>query len=166
MSASNFYTQDDFPLYALMPSEFAVNFCTNCDTYFAHDETACPCCGSTNIEEREDEWEYYDLAHDIMHDLEELNNGLTFFEVKALSGYYEGLQLYVEHLHYDDIKEIDNDDAHYFFDCCRSVCLRKYRSEYNRLLKILKQFAEEHCMIQLAVSARFSNGETWYSKVS
>lgn len=49
---------------------------------------------------------------------------------------------------------------------CRSEMLRKYKAAGNMIRRELNKARKELGMMELAISARFSNGETWYTKVA
>lgn len=68
-------------------------------------------------------------------------------------------------LYAHDLDEYDNYECHYYFDCCRSVAIRKFKREINKVNRILKKLAKDYGFVELAVTARFSNGETWYAAV-
>lgn len=74
-----------------------------------------------------------------------------------------GVQFYVEEKH--DPNEYDNDDCHYYFDVCRSVAIRRYNSEINKINRILKMLAKEYGFDEVYCSAVFGNGEAVYTKV-
>lgn len=60
---------------------------------------------------------------------------------------------------------LDNDDCHYYFDVCRSVAIRRYNSEINKINRILKMLAKEYGFDEVYCSAVFGNGEAIYTKV-
>jgi hypothetical protein len=109
---------------------------------------------------------------DIMKDLEEENAGLLFHEITIESGYYEGLQLYVTLTHAADNagltengpEYVDNESTRYYLDLCRSAAIRKYEAEQRKVNRILAKIGRAYGMDKLAIYARFSNGETWYTK--
>ena len=138
MATGNFVTMDDFPLYV------------------------------SNEEQNEaDDFEQMELCSMIQDELDDFNADLLFFKVSLKSGYYEGIQFYVEDK-YDFGKYMeswDNYDCQYYFDMCRSVTIRKYTSEINKVNRFLKSIAKKYGFIKLEVSARFSNGEVIYTRV-
>lgn len=109
------------------------------------------------------------MAEDMQHLADEINKTLEYFKVEVKDGYYSDLQFVVRT--YDDLdfdREspycIDNEDAHYYFDECRSKVLRKTDAEKRKVYKWLKSlkdqgFTELHC------DGVFSNGEAVYSRV-
>ena len=109
---------------------------------------------------------------DILRDLEEENTGLLFHEISIESGYYDGLQLYVTLTHAADHagftengpEYADNESTRYYLDLCRSAAIRKYEAEQRKVNKLLAKIGRAYGMDKLAIYARFSNGETWYTK--
>ena len=105
-------------------------------------------------------------------ELDEINRCLLFHEISIISGYYVGIQLYVELNHAADNagftdagpEYLDNESARYYFDLCRSAAIRKYESEQRKINRILEKIGRAYGMDKLAIYARFSNGETWYTK--
>lgn len=111
-----------------------------------------------------DEWERAkSLAEDFTYDL-------TFHDVTIESGYYGGFQFYVEE-RYSNIFDLDkdsrycitNEDAHEYFDMCRSKAIRAADAEKRKIAKWLEKLTE-HGFKVLIVTARFSNGETHYAE--
>lgn len=139
MSTANFRSLEGFPLYA-----------------FVEDQE------SDAFDEFESAYKYgaINTAAQVM------NEYLYFHQICARPGYYEGVQFYVEEKfeHSQDWSDWDNEDTHYYFDMCRSKTVRKYNSEVNRLKREMKKRAKELDMQEFTVAARFSNGETWYSR--
>lgn len=149
MSTANFYTMENFPLY-----------CIGDDAFYYEDEE-----GKEYYDEDEAQY-FYDNLTEI---LEGINNNLLFHKITLKSGYYSGMQFYVEEIHdtLEDLKKYwNNEDCKYQFDLCKSQTIRKYQSEINKINKILKKLAKEHGFNKYGVSAKFSNGEVWYTKVS
>ena len=111
---------------------------------------------------------------DVLRDLEEINAGLLFHEISIKSGYYAGLQLFVELNNAADYagftedgpEYLDNESAREYFDLCRSHAIRKYEAEQRKINKILAKIGGAYGMDKLAIYARFSNGETWYTKTA
>ena len=134
MGAANFWSMDNFPIYA-------------------------------NMEEMDwiEEHEFYSSLKEIV---DEFNYDLLFFKVSLKSGYYEDVQFYVEDKEdfgkYMD--EFTNEDCHYYFDVCRSVAIRKYHSEINKINRWLKKTSKEWGFTELGIVGRFSNGEVIYRK--
>lgn len=148
MSTGNFVTMKDFPLYAKDDEEFIIR--DKKGNYLGLDN-----------------WEIEDFICYLSEELDNINSDLMFYEISLKHGYYSGIQFYVnEKYEYEDIKKWwDNSDCKSEFDLCKSNTLRKYDREFNKVNKILKRLAKKYRFENYYVSARFSNGETWYSKV-
>lgn len=103
---------------------------------------------------------------------EEFTSGLTFHKVTAIGGYYTSFQFYVEEAYsnyFDLDKEseycIGNEDAHYYFDMCRSKALRAADAEKRKIEKWLHGLTKMGYN-EVVCTARFSNGEASYSVVT
>ena len=95
---------------------------------------------------------------------------LVYHNISIKSGYYCGFQFYVSEKHEDlfDLDKaseycIDNEDAHYYYDKCRSKVLRSADSEKRKIRRWLESLKKEGFHI-LVVKAVFSNGEVWYDE--
>lgn len=93
----------------------------------------------------------------------DVNGSLTFHKISVESGYYSGVQFYVETT--DDPTEMDNEDCRYYFDMYRSVAIRRYNSEVNKVCRILWKLAKEYGFDELYLRARFGNGAALYGQV-
>lgn len=165
MSAANYKTMDNFPLLA---KEFVVHekSCSVCGAYQTNEENeVCECCGG-ELEETSyiDSDSMQEAFADIQKRLGDLNQTLLFHKVSAESGYYYGLQLYVEEKH--NPNDYDNDDCRYYFDMCRSVAIRRYNSEVNKLRRMLRRLGAEFGFEELVCMDVFSNGEAYYEHVA
>ena len=137
MVTGNFVTMENFPLYV-----------------------------SNEAQNEADDFEQIELCDMIQEELDDFNTDLLFFKVSLKSGYYVGVQFYVEDK-YDFGKYMDswdNYDCRYHFDMCRSVTIRKYASEINKVNKFLRNIAKKYEFQKLEVLARFSNGEVIYGR--
>ena len=92
---------------------------------------------------------------------------LQFHDIEIKSGYYSGLQLYVNDNKdgYGIPEENDNYTCNMVWNTCRSKAIRAYKSEVNKVKKILKEIAKRTGMTQLECIGIFSNGEAVYRKV-
>lgn len=108
-------------------------------------------------------WETEDVYRDLERVLDELNDGYLFHEVKVASGYYTGLQFYVEENF--DPNEMDNEDCRYEFDLYRSQAIRRYESEQNKITRTLRKLAGEHGFREYYCAGVFGNGEAIYNEV-
>ena len=175
---SNFVSNDgDFPLVVYIA-----------ETYRVDDETG------EETDERDydaEQWEYDD-AYDSAKDLaDEMNIPLSKegyrrsldggyynmpYSVGITSGYYEGIQIQIEDNLYFDPEEIANDeglldDFEYAEDqadydrVVKEVEERVTNEWETRINEYLNKLCSDYGWMKLGVSARFSNGETWYSKI-
>ena len=106
---------------------------------------------------------YYDIynGYDGFKEvMEELNDNLTFHEITFKSGYYDGVQLYVEEK--ENPHELDNEDCRYYYDMCRSQAIRKYDAEIRKINKWMDKVATQHGWKELYCLGIFSNGEAIY----
>lgn len=167
MSAANFCTMRDFPLFAKDYYEDTKR-CPECGAIMSEDATECEFCECNELEDYRyfDECAAYDDNEIIGAALDSFNYELMFHKVKLRSGYYTGVQFYVEVEH--DLAEEDytNDDCHYYFDCCRSVAYRKYEAEIRKINRKLAALGKEYGFQEYVCIARFSNGEARYDLAS
>lgn len=140
MSTPNFKTMENFPLFVL-------------DTDSV-DEDGC---------EVMDWWEVEMLCRKLQTVLDDFNYDFLFHKISLESGYYSGLQFYVEEL--NDPNELDNEDCRYEYDLCRSVAIRRYNSEINKVNRALRKLATENGFEEYYCAAIFSNGEAIYYPV-
>ena len=117
----------------------------------------------------DDEFEIEDEYFLAKHLANSMSQSLKYHNVTVVSGYYYGFQFYVDEKYssqFDLSKEseycIDNDDAHYYFDMCRSEVIRKADAEKNRIRKWLERIAVEYGYEILVCVGIFSNGEAIY----
>lgn len=113
------------------------------------------------------ELDYYD-AENLA---EAFSENLKYYTVSIRSGYYYGFQFYVEEKyteHFDlDPRSrycLDNDDAHYYFDCCRSMALREAAAEKRKIRRWLLEIAAHNPYEVLECIGIFSNGEAVYRR--
>lgn len=165
MSAPNFRIMRDFPLFA---KEFYVEAkqCPACGAIQDAQNERCEFC-DTNEELEDccyfDDVECEDVCDIIRSELDDLNSEYMFHKITLESGYYSGVQLYVEVEHDLHGYDYDNDECHYYFDCCRSVAYRKYQSEINKINRKLSNLAKRYGFDELVCTGWFSNGETRFS---
>ena len=164
MATANFKTMQDFPL--IVADNLYTKICPECGCNQGGTPDKCELCGAdlSAVEEINDELGMRDLVNDMEDKAEELNENLTFCEVSVQSGYYSGVQFYVDEKYWN-IEDMDNEEAQDEFGMCRSKMRRKYQVEGNKLRRALKQAKKERGLIELGVVGRFSNGETLYSKI-
>lgn len=155
MSAPNFYTQRNFNLYVkcfepMSEAEYLEEELDCYDNYEDYVE-----CDREYF--YEDIFEGYDGFKD---EMEKFNNSLTFHNIELRSGYYDGVQLYVEEK--DNPHELDNEDCRYYYDMCRSEAIRKYDAEVRKINKWMDKTAVEYGWRKLHCLGIFSNGEAIY----
>lgn len=164
MATANYMTMESFPLFA---REFTseIKCCKHCGLYQDSDNDVCEECGGELEEETfVDEIEVQEVVSDIEARLEDdVNGSLVFHKISVLPGHYYGVQFYVETT--DDPTEMDNEDCRYYFDMYRSVAIRRYNSEVNKVCRILRKLAKEYGFEELYLMARFGNGAALYGHV-
>ena len=103
---------------------------------------------------------------------EEFNRDLQFHDITVIGGHYVSYQFYVEEKYsrqFDMDKSsdycIDNEDAHYYFDMCRSRALRAADAEKRKIVKWLHGLTK-YGYNETVRTALFSNGEAEYSIVT
>lgn len=177
MSTANFYSQENFKLCvnffeAISMEEYEKE-------YFQDDDRCYPEYEATSDAEWKKElleksynetmsfWEdifYTDIltgADGFKGLMEDFNDSLTFHELTFKSGYYSGIQLYVEEKE-ENPHELDNDDCHYYYDMCRSKAIRKYDSEVRKINRWMDKIATQYGWKELNCVGIFSNGEAIY----
>ena len=167
MSAANFETMRDFPLFA---KNYVVEMkrCEICGAIMEAEAEECECCGA---DELKSVWEFDELAcldaeREITAKMDEFNDGLMFHKLGLQSGYYSGVQFIVETEHDLSEYDYDNDDCHYYFDCCRSAAYRKYAAEIRKINRFMEKLRKAYGFEELVCTGRFSNGEAMFSPAS
>ena len=149
MSTPNFYTMENFDLYIKVfepmdaedYSEEEYLLDNNAYAEVFYDDIFCGYDGFKRV-------------------MEKFNYSLTFHHLEFKSGYYDGVQIYVEEI--DNPHELDNDDCRYYFDMCRSQAIRKYDAEIRKINKWMEKIAVEYGWRKLNCLGIFSNGEAIY----
>ena len=159
MSICNFETQKDFDLYIAcyeLPTE------DEQEQYII--ET-----GQQYNAEFESHIFYQDAIENfnflVKNFLKQKNRSLQFFKPELKDGYYSGIQTYFEFVnqYFDGIDDMDNEDAHYYFDMNKSTLKRKYQSEINFINKKLLPYIKNNSDFErLQLVEVFSNGEAIY----
>lgn len=179
MSTSNFYNQHNFDLYVqgyeLSKEEYKKECFVDDNVYYEEYLQA----------ETEDEKEeildkayenFYEFSREIFYEdiiygndgfkeiMEDFNDILLFHKLSFKSGYYDGIQIYIEEK--ESPNDLDNEDCRYYFDLCRSVAIRKYNSEISKINKWLSKVATQYGWKKLYLIGVFSNGEAVYRYAS
>ena len=164
MATSNFKSMADFPLIA--KEDMRIKYCPHCEMGVDAAEK-CGECGAdlSDVESEYDEMGMIDLVTGMEAWCASMNERQPFYKVSVESGYYCGVQFYVEENYYK-IEEWDNEDCRNELDMCRSEMLRKYKAAGNMIRRELEKARKELGMVELGIVARFSNGETLYTKVA
>lgn len=165
MATGNFKSMDKFPLIAT--GNKYCKICPECGCAMDEHADKCDECGHDlkDVEAVYDEFAMEETCREMEAVAERLTEGQDFFKVSVESGHYGGVQFFVEDKFYD-VENWTNDDAQDEFGICRSECLRRYKVAENFVRKGLEKASKEMGLDKLAITARFSNGETWYSKVA
>lgn len=176
MSTPNFYTQKNFSLYiqAFEPislEEYEAEEFQYDDYHYPEYEVAVSDEWKKHILEKSYN-ETMNLWNETFYDdiingydgfkgkMEELNDTLTFHKIVFKSGYYTGIQLYVEEK--ENPHELDNEDCKYYYDMCRSQAIRKYDAEIRKINRWMEKVAPEYGWRELHCVGIFSNGEAIY----
>ena len=124
------------------------------------------CGGELEEEIFVDEIEVQETVSDIESRLDDdVNESLVFHKISVLPGHYYGVQFYVETT--DDPTEMDNEDCRYYFDMYRSVAIRRYNSEVNKVCRILRKLAKElHVIGLINIQFIVSNDEVYVIEVN
>lgn len=152
MATANFLYQDDF---RLMAGEFSF-------PVYAVDEDGEEINGDP-IDYETDEYSLR-LAQE---KIDEINASLRFYKLSLRDGYYNGVQICI------DLADDAPDDfwiEHYFdfneYGVNRYILRRMIQAEKKRINNKILPLFKEYGFDEYAISARFSNGETWYNKVA
>ena len=164
MSAPNFKTMKDFPLMVIATPYCKV--CPECGCTCGTEEDVCSECGAdiSAVEAVYDEWTDGDNARNMEAAAEKVNEGLDFLKVTVESGYYSGMQFFVDTIK-DSPEDLDNEDCQNQYGRCRSKAIRDYNAEVRKVNKWLSKQKEELGLTELICVGMFSNGEAVYSKV-
>lgn len=165
MSTANFKTQVDFPLYVHGEDEFYMRRCPECGLANSAEAETCECGADlTRCEYIWDDIEAEYFFDSIMNRCEELSDKLLFHKITAISGYYSGMQLYVELT--DNVYYLeDNEDCKCYMGMYKSQAQRKYEAEQNKVNRLLEKIAEEYNFYKIRCVGVFSNGEAVYERV-
>jgi ribosomal protein L40E len=164
MATANFKTMTDFPL--IVSNTIREKICPECGCGCAEDADKCGDCGCdlTDVEPIVDDFLCEERMREMEKVAEELNGVQSFYNVSVESGYYTGIQFYVDEK-YCDIDDMSNEESRDEFGICRSEMLRRYKVAGNTIRRGLYKAAKDLGLDTLVCTARFSNGEAWYTKV-
>lgn len=120
-------------------------------------------------------WEAEDFFSAIKEELDALNSDLTFYQITLRSGYYCGVQFYVEMTSWADeagfdedgaTRWADNESCRYYLDMYLSEAKRKFETETRKVNRLMAKMADAWGFEEYVCVARFSNGEAMYAKAS
>lgn len=167
MSAPNFKTMANFPL--IVADDPYCKRCPECGMYNNTDDKECGECGASleEVEAIYDDLAAEDISSEMQAAAARINEKLDFHKVTVESGYYSGIQFYVEEdfKGFDSLEDMENDDSQYYYGMCRSKMLRKYKTECNKIRRELHKAREELGLMELGCIGIFSNGEAIYEKI-
>lgn len=159
MGTCNYITQSDFDLYTI---EYKSPTQEEIEDFMI--ET-----GEIFDEDFDSEMFYYDTYKNAEWLAERINKELTFYKIRIACGYYDGIQTIVEQTdwnYYNNVEDMDNDACKYYFGMCRSIAIRKYKAEINKInKKLLPLFEKELGFNRIRCIGVFSNGEAIYERV-
>lgn len=176
MSTPNFHTQKNFKLYIqsfepISIEEYQKEYFQDDDRTFSEYEATTDEYWKKHLLEKSynnamEFWndifytDIYEGCDGFKEVMEDFNNTLIFHEITFKSGYYDGVQLYVEEK--ENPHELDNDDCKYYYDMCRSQAIRKYDAEINKINRFMDKVASQYGWKELHCLGIFSNGEAIY----
>lgn len=112
-----------------------------------------------------DEFEY----EEVQEEIDRFNRELNHFEVRLDSGYYQGAMLNVSqtnnYWNYEDIDEIEDYDAHYYFGMSAKEVKAEIKSEMEKVKEFFETMAKSENFVKLYKFAQFSNGEAIYKEL-
>lgn len=154
MATANFYTQNDF---RLMAGEFSLPI-------YPVDENGEE---NTAAEPIEYETDFYSID-EAQRKIDEINGGLRFYKLRLQDGNYSGVQIVVDDSEIPDEWYFEHYSKEAFADYgVNSYILRRMiQAEKKRINNKILPLFKEYGFDEYIVAARFSNGETWYNKVT
>ena len=165
MSTANFHSMTDFPL--IVAEDEYSKICPECGLANCGDADKCDDCGCdlADVESKYDDLATNDNYENMKWYAERMNDEQDFFTVSVKSGYYSGLQFYVE-AKYDGLDNWNDEDAEYEF----GKSLAEVKADYAAAEKIvtdgLNKAKDDLALVELACVGVFSNGEAVYRKVA
>ena len=160
MGTCNFWTMDDFDL-VVMSDE------TICKNYLSEEF----------IEERKADFEDYEPTDDIelawelfnedmneWSEMDDLNDTLLWYNVKLKSGYYDGVQFYID-TEWLPIDGWDDDECYMYFDRDKEETKKMIEEEKERINKFLEEMVTLFGFERIRCVGVFNNGEAVYERV-
>ena len=164
MATANFKTMKDFPL--IVSDDIKEKICPECGLGNRDDEDKCEGCGCdlSEVKTTTDDFSCSERTREMEQVASELNDVQAFFAVSVESGYYYGVQFFVDEK-YCDLETWDNETAQEEFGVCRSEMLRRFKVAKNTICRGLRKAAKTLGLDEIICIARFSNGEAMFQKV-
>lgn len=159
MSTVNFWSMERFPL-VVATDENIIDFYKDED--YTEEESID--CDYDTLNR------YYDwISDDFQNDIEAINEKLKVFSVKLKSGYYTGLQFYIDeddvNLFFKEEANWDDDDVYYTFRVDNKATLKRLIDEEIALInEFLKEEKQTYGLTCLSLQGVFSNGEGVYTE--
>ena len=167
MSAPNFRTMRDFPLY-VRDNRYG-KVCPECGCTMGVEDAVCDECGAdmAGVEATYDYDAEYLEIRELEIGMEKANANFQFHKIVLESGRYCGMQFFVERMFhgYDSLDDMDNDTCRGYYGECRSKVLRRYKTEIRAVRKALAEIASLYGYEEYVCVGIFSNGEAVYEKV-
>lgn len=165
MSCPNFMDMEDFPL--IVTEDRYIKVCPECGLSQDSKADKCEDCGCDlkDVPAIFDEVNSDYIFEEMEKVAKRMNAEQPFYSVSVESGHYCGLQFYVSE-NYWKIEQMDNQESQEEFGMCRSKMLRKYRTAGNYIRRELNKAKKDLGLYELGIFAKFSNGETMYTKVA
>ena len=152
MATANFRSQEDF---RLMAGDFMIPLYP-CDEYGDEITTDDP------VDYIFDSY----AVEDAQNKIDELNKSLKFYKMRLQDGYYSGIQIIVDNDEVPDDFWLENYFDFNEYGVNRYILRRMIEAEKKRINKKLLPLFKQYGFDEYCVSARFSSGETWYSKIA
>lgn len=159
MGTCNFWTMDDFDLVVMSDEMLCKNYL-----------------GDEFIAERMEEIEDYDpigdieLAWDLFNEdmnewsgMDEVNDTLLWYNIRLKSGYYDGVQFYID-TEWLPIEGWDDEECEYYFDRNKEETKKMIEEEKERINKFLDEMVTLFGFERIRCVGVFSNGEAVYEK--
>lgn len=160
MSTPNFRTMKDFPLWVVEDEEVC-KYSLGTEDEYGNPYTEYSC-DDINLA-----WDIFwgemgDVYIDsIQNEINKLNDTLKWYKVELKSGYYNGVQIYVDTKWYD-ISNWDDEDCDVEFDLNKADTIKMIDCEKNNINEWFKEIPKQYGFEELICLGVFSNGEAIY----
>lgn len=154
MAAANFKYQENFDLWA---GDFSIPL------YPINDD------GDEDTNAAPVDYLFDDYAYnEAQSKIDEVNAGLKFYKLTLEAGYYAGTQIVIDDSDTPDEYYLQHyrRDAFAEYGVNTYVLRRMIQAERKRINEVLLPLFKAYGFNKYGISARFSNGETWYSQIA